>query len=85
MSSLEWPDAGPRAHALARGDGLKNRPRLLDADTEHVLKNHMAIILGYCELLLADTPEDDPRHGDLGEMYRAANAVLAMFSQGSAR
>lgn len=58
-------------------------PRTLDHESEHTLKNHLAIILGYCELLLGETPPDDPRHGDLLEMQRAANAVLMMFDRES--
>ena len=56
-------------------------PRVLDVETEHTLKNHIAIIVGYCELLLAETPPDDPRHADMVEMHRAAAAVLALFPQ----
>jgi hypothetical protein len=74
-SSAHAGDAGPARGIPARV--------LLDPNTEHELKNQIAIILGYCELLLADTPEEDPRHGDLHEIYRAANGVLAMFGQRS--
>jgi hypothetical protein len=52
----------------------------LDHEKEHALKNHMAIIMGYCELLMADTPRDDPRYGDILEMHRAATAVLALVT-----
>lgn len=57
----------------------------LDNEQEHALKNHMAIILGYCELMMADTPPDDPRHGDILEMHRAATAVLALVTQAPSR
>lgn len=57
----------------------------LDNEQEHALKNHMAIILGYCELMMADTPPDDPRHGDILEMHRAATAVLALVTQDPSR
>lgn len=57
-----------------------NRPPLvLDAETEHSVKNHLAVIVGFCELLLADTPEDDRRYQDLLEVDRAARALLAVF------
>ena len=55
-------------------------PRALDVATEHTLKNHLAIIVGYCELLLAETRPDDPHHADIVEMHRAALAVLALFA-----
>jgi hypothetical protein len=45
----------------------------------------MAIILGYCELMMAEMPPDDPRHGDILEMHRAATAVLALVTQATSR
>jgi hypothetical protein len=55
--------------------------RTIDIATEHTLKNHLAVILGYCELLLAETPPSDPRHADLLEMQRAAKTVMTMFAR----
>jgi two-component sensor histidine kinase len=55
-------------------------PRVLDHETEHRVKNQLAIVLGYCNLLLAETPADDPRHVDVLEMQRAATAMLAIFN-----
>lgn len=60
-------------------------PRVLDVETEHTLKNHIAVIVGYCELMLRDTGLDDPRHGDMVEVHRAAMAVLAMLAQSGDR
>lgn len=60
-------------------------PRVLDHETEHTLKNHLAVIVGYCELLLAETSADEPRYQDVVEMHRAATAVLAMFAQDGER
>jgi hypothetical protein len=54
--------------------------RVFDLDAEHVLKNHLAIILGYLELLLADMPPDDPRRADLQEVQDAARAMMAVFN-----
>lgn len=66
--------------ARSRGSGSgAPSPRTLDRETEHTLKNHLAIILGFCELLLAETPPADPRHADLLEIRKAVEAVLAMF------
>lgn len=61
-------------------DQQRRPPRVLDTEAEHTLKNHLAIVVGYCELLLAETPADDPRRDDMAEMHRAATAVLAMFA-----
>ncbi len=54
-------------------------PRVIDAETEHKIQNHLAIIAGLCDLLLGDTPTDDPRHADLQEVSRAARALIAIF------
>ena len=62
---------GERAHA----------GRVLDADTEHTVKNHLAVILGFCELLLAETPADDARHGDLEEIHHAARELTTIFKR----
>ena len=85
---MEWTDdsgAGNGTHESPDGTMTtgphRRAPRVFDVETEHTLKNHIAIIVGYCELLLAETPADDPRHADLLEMHRAATAVLAMFPQ----
>jgi hypothetical protein len=56
-----------------------HRSRVIDADTEHMIKNHLAVIAGYCELLLGDMPQDDPRRADLQEINRAALALIALF------
>ena len=38
----------------------------------HALSNHLAVILGFVELLLADTPEGTQPHADLMEIRTAA-------------
>ena len=64
-------------------DQSGQEPRVLDPETEHTIKNHLAVIAGFCELLLADTPADDPRHADLQEMNRSARALIALFRKDS--
>jgi hypothetical protein len=44
------------------------------------LKNHLAIVIGYSELLLMETAEGDPHRADVSEMHRAATAMLAILS-----
>ncbi len=51
-----------------------------ESDAEHTLRNHLAIILGYCDLLLSETNANDPRYGDLIEMQRAAKAALSLVA-----
>jgi hypothetical protein len=55
------------------------KPRVIDAEMEHMIKNHLAVIAGYCELLLGDIPTDDPRHADLEEINRSTRALIALF------
>jgi hypothetical protein len=38
----------------------------------HALSNHLAVILGFIDLVLAETKPDDPRRGDLNEIRDAA-------------
>jgi hypothetical protein len=59
--------------------------RVLDADTEHAIKNHLAVIVGFCELLLAETPPDDARQADLQEINRAARELMAIFKRETPR
>ena len=48
------------------------------SDDEHTLKNHLAIILGYCDLLLSETSATDPRRADLLEIQQAAKSAFKM-------
>jgi len=50
-----------------------------DAGDEHALKNYVAIILGYAELLVQDTAADDPRRADFEELYRAAVGAMKIL------
>ena len=46
---------------------------------EHALCNQVAIILGFCELLLDEIPQDHPLRSDLEEMHKAAAAAMVML------
>lgn len=50
-----------------------------DTEFEHALKNYLAIILGYADLLLEDLPAADPRLEDVHEIRNAAAAATALF------
>lgn len=54
-------------------------PRVIDAEMEHSIKNHLAVIVGFCELLLSEMPDDDPRVGDLREIHKSARALIDLF------
>ena len=49
----------------------QERPRL-DGPAVHKLSNYLAVILGFVELIIADTPQDNPKYADLMEIRNAA-------------
>ncbi len=51
----------------------------------HRMKNHLCIILGFCDLLLADFPPNDSHHQDLAEIMKAAQEALAMMPEFASR
>ena len=53
---------------------------MTSSDAEHALRNHLAIILGYAELLLQDAAAEDPRRGDIEEIVKAARAALSLVT-----
>jgi hypothetical protein len=44
----------------------------LSGEAVHALSNHLAVILGFIELILHQTREDDPRRLDMVEIRNAA-------------
>jgi hypothetical protein len=52
-----------------------------ESDFDHTLKNQLAIILGYTDLLLADSSPGDARFEDLEEIHKAASHALALFDR----
>ena len=53
---------------------------MTDDKNRHDFKNHLAIILGFSEILLAEAAADDPRRSDLEEIHNAAAAALALLA-----
>ena len=45
----------------------------------HQLKNHLSIIIGFCDLLLGDLAADDPKRVDILEMRKAGQAALDLM------
>ena len=66
---------GRRATSAAIMGGVETiRPRQgLSPDAVHALSNQLAVILGFIELVVAETGEDDPRRSDLLEIQAAAH------------
>ena len=50
-------------------------------DVIHRLKNHIAIIVGFCDLLIAESADDDPRRADLLEVHTAAREAMALMPE----
>jgi hypothetical protein len=48
-------------------------------DVLHRLKNHIAVIVGYCDLLVAEFAEDDPHRADLLEVHKAGREAMALL------
>jgi hypothetical protein len=51
---------------------------------EHALCNQVAIVLGYCELLLEEAPPGSALRTDLEEMHKAAVAAMNMLRDAEA-
>jgi hypothetical protein len=52
-----------------------------DNDVIHQLKNHLAVIVGFCDLLIAETPDDDSRKADLLDVHKAARDAMALMPE----
>ena len=57
----------------------------MDSPVIHQLKNHLSIIVGFCDLLLGDLPLDDPKRVDIQEMRKAGQAALDLIPDIAAR
>lgn len=47
----------------------------------HELKNRLAIIIGYSQLLVESIPPDDPRHSDAVEVLEAARQAVELLTK----
>jgi hypothetical protein len=54
----------------------------LDPDAIHLLSNHLAVIVGFVELMLADAAPGDAHFNDLVEIRAAAVAAANLISRG---
>ncbi|HXH24470.1 MAG TPA: hypothetical protein VNI78_04415 [Vicinamibacterales bacterium] len=53
-------------------DTAPHSPASLSGPQLHALSNQLGVILGFVDLVLSQTPPDDPRRADLVEIRRAA-------------
>jgi hypothetical protein len=58
-------------------------PTSLGPAAIHALSNDLSVVLGFIELVLADTPLDHPRRPDLLEIRDAAIRAAGVISGGS--
>ena len=56
-----------------------------DTPLMHEFKNHLSVIIGFCDLLLSDLPEGDPKRADIVEMRKAGRSAMALLPQLSER
>ena len=56
-----------------------------DDSLMHAFKNHLSVIIGFCDLLLRDLPEDDPKRADILEMRKAGHTAIALLPELSKR
>ena len=47
----------------------------------HDLKNHLAVIMGFCHLLVSEAAPGDPRTRDLLEVHQAAREAMAAIPE----
>lgn len=52
-----------------------------ETDLLHQFKNHLAIVVGFCDLLVDELPASDPKRGDILEIHRAARAAMALVPE----
>ena len=52
-----------------------------EPDLLHQFKNHLGIIVGFCDLLLSELPDDDPKRADLLEVQQAGRAAMALVPE----
>jgi signal transduction histidine kinase len=50
-------------------------------EVEHTLRNHLAIILGFSEILMREASPEDPRLQDFKEIYKAAQAAVELVNE----
>jgi hypothetical protein len=54
-------------------------PPALESEGVHRFKNLLGISLGFCDLLLRDVAETDPRRADIIQIQGALREALAML------
>ena len=67
-------------------DSMGHRPdETPDEPLLHQFKNHLSVVVGFCDLLLRELPEDDPKRTDILEIRKAGHAAIALIPELSER
>ena len=68
-------------------DSMEPQPDQIadDASVLHQLKNHIAVVIGFCDLLLRDLSEDDPNRADILKMRETGHDAMALLPELSDR
>jgi hypothetical protein len=45
----------------------------------HQLRNHLAVVITFAELLLEELPADDPHRADVLEIHKAGTAAIHLI------
>lgn len=45
----------------------------------HEFKNHLSVVIGFCELLLRELPDGDPKRADILEIHKAGTAAISLL------
>jgi hypothetical protein len=51
----------------------------------HQFKNYLAVIVGFCDLLLNELTLGDPKHADVVEVRKAAQSAMLLLPELSRR
>lgn len=58
-----------------------SEPRPGSPDPVHSFKNHLAIVIGFSDLLLSELPQDSPHRKDVQEINKAGHEALELLSR----
>ncbi len=57
----------------------------LESALIHQFKNHLGVMVTYCDILVTEVPNEDPRRADLLEIQKAGRAAMALLPELAAR
>lgn len=79
---VSFPSNSSRQEARSAGGANEMSPDSSpEPDVIHRLKNHLAIIAGFSQLLLENFPENDPRRGDIVAIHNGAHEALTLMPE----